>query len=328
MSAIEMLTNKISHIHMTIEEWEKVKDCPTQRDTARHARTAAAAGKHLSKPHPAHAMVSMARTPKGQCWKLDGHSRSLLWSNGELAPAPERLDVTVFEVKNRAECIEFYDTFDNSGATENRRDKLTGALKFHNATPHHGYMFNNTGVISAIEYTVFPQKYSDLRDISFLEMVAPWVEAIKIMDAGDYPNHNLFRSPVMLAALMTFRRDGNTAQSFWQGYHDDIGKYDGKKSDRSCDGIFFARDCFSIMKHEQESKYGRRMFSIYTMYYLWAYDKWYADERVKRIASIEGRRVPKDMLTVREWFEEYLGELDHPQLRPVAEVDEDQMALI
>lgn len=324
MNARANISTKISHIEMSVEEWAKIKDCPTQRDTLKHLHVSSAAGRHLATPHPTHAMVSMAQTPKGQRWKLDGHTRSLAWVSGQLAPAPEVLQVTVYEVKNRAECIDYYNCFDNSGATENRRDKLAGALKFHSCEPNHGFLFSNTGVISAIEYTIFPNKWADLREISFLEMLAPWVEAIKWMDAGDFPNHSLFRSPVMLAALMSFRRDQNVALSFWQGFHDDI----GTKGSKDASGIFLARDCLTIMKHEQENRYGRRMFNTYTPYFLWCYDKWFSDTKAKRFPSIEGKKPPKDMLTVRQWWEEYLGELDHPHIRPKKESDEDQLELI
>lgn len=316
----------------SILDWIACPDNPIQRDTYRHAMSASnRPGSHLSKLHATHSQVVAARLPSGKHIKLDGHTRALLWQREHEAegtglkwPDSGEVTVTVYPLKNRAEAIEFYATFDNSAATENRRDKLFGALKFFGLELHHGYLFQNCGVMAAIEYSIFPAKWVDLKNITFLEMVKPWVETIRIIDqSADFPNHTFFRSAIMLAMLMTYRRDGNVATSFWQGYHDDI----GSKTSKSCDGIFCARDCLTIMAAEQGNKWGRRMFNAYTPYLLYCYDMWHEEKRMKRFTAIQGKRMPKDMLSVRQWWDEHLGPLDQQQIRMVPDPSK-QLAML
>lgn len=313
-------TNNITFETVSVQDWIKIPDNPIQRDTERHANASSGRpGSHLSAFHATHSQVAAVRLPSGKMIKLDGHTRALLWERekkdegtGLKWPPGDEVTVTVYPVKNRQEAIEFYATYDNSAATENRRDKLYGALKFFGLELHHGYLFQNTGVMGALEYTIFPAKWVDLKNVTFLEMVRPWVEVIRTIDqSGDFPNHTLFRAPIMLAMLMTTRRDGNQSISFWQGYHDDL----GSKSAKSCDGIFCARDALSIMVQEQGNKWGRRMFNIYTPAILYCYDQWWKEKRMKRFTGIIGRKMPNDMLTVRQWWDEYLGELDQQHIR-------------
>ena len=77
---------------MLPEEWFTVPDCPIQRDTKRHADKASKS--HLKQQSSAQWIVHMATLPDGRCFKVDGHTRSLLWEEGRL-PVPEFLHVMV-----------------------------------------------------------------------------------------------------------------------------------------------------------------------------------------------------------------------------------------
>lgn len=300
----------IETIFMDHTEWSAIPDNPIQRDTIRHATRASAPGKHLSKMHETHRNLAAARLPTGKLIKLDGHSRSWLWDEELLSPPPAKLIVTVYPVKNKAEAIDYYRTFDNAAATETKRDRLFGAFRMNKFYPHHGYLFNSSGLMSAIEYTVFPDNIADMRKLPFDEMVKPWISTLQIFDSGDFTNHYAFRSAVMLAAIMTIRRDGNSAMSFWQAYHDN----GGSKSAKSADGIYLATDCFRTMKLEAEKKWGRRMLGIYTPYLLLAYDSWATNTRLKPFGSIMNKRLPQDMFSVREWWSQCLGDTDQQHL--------------
>lgn len=321
-----MADRKIKHESMTLEEFGKISDAPCQRNTLKHSTTASRPGGHLATYNPVHRMVSIAEADNGKRWVLDGHSRRFLWKSGSLEhpPTNEKLIVTVIPVKNKAEAISMYHTYDNRAATESNTDLIFGALNYYNVTLHHGFLFQNVGLMSAIEFTIFPPKFVDLKNISTIQRMKPWVKTIEVMDqTGDFPNHRLFRSPILLAALLTFRKHGNTATSFWQGYSDDI----GRKSEKSCDGIFACRDAYQTMTIEQGNKWGRRIFNIYTPVFLHCFDQWIKDKRMQKFKRIEGARMPKEMLSVREWWRVNLGELDQPQIRIVKDTDE-QLELI
>lgn len=300
----------IQTITMTPAEWSKVPDNPIQRDTIVHATKASRPGGHLSKMHETHRNLAAAKLPNGKLIKLDGHSRGWLWDEELLSPPPNQLIVTIYPVKNRAEAIEYYRTFDNAAATETKRDRLFGAFRIHKFYPHHGYLFNSSGLMSAIEFTVFPDHVSMMKKLPFDEMVKPWIKTLQIFDAGDFTNHYSFRSAVMLAAIMTIRRDGNSAMSFWQAYHDG----GGSKSAKSCDGIFAAEDCYRTMKQEAENRWGRRMLGMYTPYFLFCYDQWWNKKRLKPFPSIMGKKLPSDMFSVREWWDVCLGKTDQQHM--------------
>ena len=87
--------NKVKHIEMSIEEWIKVKDCPTQRNTEIHAKSARK--KNLKESSITHSQVSAAQVKtKGNMYKLDGHTRAYLWSEKILIPNFEQVSVTLY----------------------------------------------------------------------------------------------------------------------------------------------------------------------------------------------------------------------------------------
>ena len=323
---------KTPTIYMSVDDWIDVKDCEIQRDTMKHAKRTTRPNGHLAKYDEAHRYVTMAQLPNGKYIKLDGHTRALLWSLEELErpkgmPTNRQLIVTVIQCKDQADIRHWYGTFDNKRATESNRDLLDGALGYHKIDLKHGYLFQNTGLMSAIQYTIWPEKWVDLQTINFIDLTRPWLDAIRTMDSGEFPNHLLFRSPVLLAALMSFRRDGNRALSFWEGFHNDIGIKDKK----GVDAIFCARDCLTIATNEQGGRWGRRMFSVYTPYFLYLYDLWWngeGKERMKKFRGIQGKKMPQGMITVRDWWVTHLGELDQPQIRKPKEEDSPQLELV
>ena len=302
---------------MKWDDWAAVPNNPVQRDTIKHATRSHRPGGHLSKPHESHTQVAMAQLPNGKQFKLDGHSRCWLVES-ELLPPIKKVTVTVYEVKDKLAAIDLYYHFDNSAATETKRDKLHGAFRRYGLEPRHGLLLNNCGLMSAIEYTVFPKKWADLRNVGFSAMVKPWVPTVKILDSGDFPNHHIFRSAFMLMALMVIRRDGEAAMEFIQGYADDT----GRKSAVTCDGIFAARDLYSLMLIEAKNRGGRRVHAMYTPYFLKCYDNWHEGKKMKRIVRVEGKKLPTDILTVRGWWDANLGELDQQQIRGPIETDD------
>lgn len=122
-------------MRMTVKDWIAVKDNPIQRDTERHAAKA----KHLLTPLPTHNIVFMARLPNGEQYKLDGHTRALMWQRGQI-PSPVILDVNVIECKDKAQIEELYKTFDSREALETMRDKVSGAFHRYGFEPQSGLL--------------------------------------------------------------------------------------------------------------------------------------------------------------------------------------------
>ena len=306
-------------ISMSPDEWIKVPDNLLQRDTVKHATKNSKPGGHLSVPHIVHGQMAMAETETGKRWKLDGHSRAWLAEQG-LLTLPAKLTVQVFRVKNSQEACDFYRTYDNSAATENARDRLFGSFRIHRFSPFHGYLFNNTGLLSGVKYAaeVTTENAGEVRIMPTDELIKPWIKSLKLLDtSADFTDHTMFRGPIMLAMIMSVRAFGSESISFWQSFHDS----GGSKSSKTCDGIFQASTIASIMRHECERKSGRRIMAVYTPYLLHAYINWQNGKRMKPWASIMGRRVPEDVITIRDWWELHIGQPDHKHLIQQPELD-------
>ena len=312
-------TDDIHSVTMSVDDWEKVPTNPIQRDTEAHAVRASRPGNHLSKPHETHRNVAAALLPNGKMIKLDGHSRSWLWSEELLAPMPGKLVVTVYPCKNKAEAIEYFRTFDNAAATETKRDRLFGAFRIHGFFPQHGYLFNNSGLMSAIEFiTGFgAPNTAAVRTLPFDIMVKPWLPALKTLDSGEFTNHYAFRAPVICAAILTIRKHGNKALSFWQSYHDS----GGTKNAKDCDGIYAAESLYRTMREECENRAGKRVLNAFVPYFLSAYSVWWDDARQKPWGNVLHKRLPTDMFDTKEWFESQIGPFDHlKELAPKQQV--------
>ena len=301
-------TDDIHTVTVTVEDWAKVADNPIQRNTEAHATRSSKPGGHLSLPHETHRNVAAALLPSGKMIKLDGHSRSWLWSESLLNPMPGELIVTVYPVKNKAEAVEYYRNFDSSASVETKRDKLFGAFRINNFFPQHGYLFNNCGVMSAIEFCSSfgaPNRQA-VKRIPFDILVKPWLDALRILDMGDFHNHYAFRSPVMCAALLAIRRDGNRALSFFQSYHDG----GGTKNAKNCDGIYAAESLYRTMREECENRSGHRVLNVYVPYFIFAYDQWWNDNKMKPWGNVLHKRMPSDMFSAQEWFQLTFGKYD------------------
>ncbi len=118
---------------MLTEEFIKIPENPIQRDTEKHAAKA----KHLRTPHPTHSVVHIAELPSGKQYKLDGHTRALLWKRKEI-PAPVQVTAIIYPAKDVAEVEQLYKDFDSKEALETQRDKVYGAFNRHNFEPQSG----------------------------------------------------------------------------------------------------------------------------------------------------------------------------------------------
>lgn len=111
---------KYYHLTMTPQEWALVPPHPKRRNVPLHAKFAT----HLSKLGPTHRQVFMGICREsGDRAKLDGHTRSYMWSNRMTDRVPDSLVVTVIEFDTRAEFLAACEHFDSPAQCSGRHDR-------------------------------------------------------------------------------------------------------------------------------------------------------------------------------------------------------------
>jgi hypothetical protein len=218
-----MATPKTPHvIHMSVKEWIEVQDNPRQRFSERRVKSA----KHLLTPVPEHAIVHMGQAADGERWKFDGHTRALFWERG-LAPAPKVLTVHVYPVLDAADAMEHYDRFDSRAAVKTGAHELQGAFNEHNCHPKSELLARgNIGNALRIADHLWEGKWATNR-APIGEIVARWKRPLRLLDSIDPhspPRTHRFAGPVIVAALLTFRKYGNDAVPFWTQYNEEAGE--------------------------------------------------------------------------------------------------------
>ena len=205
---------------MTPAEWYTVPDNPVQRDTKRHADQAAK--KHLTKSISAHWIVHMAKLPDGRCFKLDGHTRSLLWEDGRLE-APEQLMVITHLCQDIEEVKTHYSTHDNRDAGEKAPDIVYGGFRLHGINPQSS-LFKKCmlATVMRILPNTGDNQYNN---------IGKWKSEIIAFDEADPVYGPLYPSGVVAGALATFRRHPEAAAEFWSTFQADGGCKEGTTRD-------------------------------------------------------------------------------------------------
>ena len=265
--------NNIKQRLIKIDDWLKIRDNPLQRDTVKHAKRAKKL--HLRELHPTHLKVSMAEDPKGTTWMLDGHTRSFLWSEGELEK-PSHVQADVYLVKNRAEAADLYKAFDNSSAAETIQQKLIGAFRY-NSIPHNAKLWDKGGTITAMKALSTTKGSWAIHDLVYI--VKQWKKELTIID-GLALNYKNFPAPVIAAMLLTIRMHGESAASFWKLFNKDR----GVKNAKSQDGVYAATDFLRKAREEKAlQRGGSSAINVLTPKLVWSFDMWWGDRRITRI---------------------------------------------
>ena len=208
----------VGTVTMTPAKWAGVTVNPRQRDTAKHAARA----KHLRTPHAAHCKVAMARCLEdGESYKIDGHCRDFLWTNGSLE-APQELVVDVWECATLADVKELYRTYDSAGATETVSDKMAGGyremgLQFVSKLLNSQRYANSMRI--AYELLCGSAEASQMEVYDLLRYWRPELELIDSLQASRTP----FPSGVHAGLFITLRRYGPRAIPFWEAYAKGLG---------------------------------------------------------------------------------------------------------
>ena len=312
------------NVAMSLKEFMAIPSNPIQRDEAQHGRIFSRPPYgHLSKWHPTHIKVAMAVTPDGkQKWKLDGHTRMWCVENGRLDwPKGQKLQVDVWEVADADEAAHFYTCYDGfSGSHETAGDKLSGSFRYHKFEPHKPHMWRETGLITAINYMILEKRWGQSKVLTVVQMLTPWMDTIRAIDMAMDPwyNSNYFPSPFTCAMLATVRVYGKDALKWWQMYHDT----EMSRTAKSVDGVYKAHDLLQEFKNPLMTPMttrggtvtarGRRLAELAPKI-IFCFERQYEGKRFP-VTVGKGKRHWTGMLSFPDWWDERIGERDHPEL--------------
>ena len=235
-----------AQVQISLEEFITMRDAPVQRNTEKRAKMAK--NNHLKFPSIRHSEVNFAETPDGTRYKLDGHTRALLWERGELVPLFDTLFATVYYVNSMKEIEDLYYTFDNVVTSEDSSDRLYGWMRQAGLAPQSAYIKNCkfTSVLETAETFYYHNSRKPAfsgglaRQKNVREMFSRWLEDIKGLDVLRIPSggnkHRIVTAGSVAAMLVTFRSARKLDRvgpwhDFWRRFLDDAGVKTGKQRD-------------------------------------------------------------------------------------------------
>jgi len=278
---------KVKQTKMSVEQWIEMKGNPQQRNTEFHAKKAIK--HHLKEFSETHSRVACAELPNGTRYKLDGHTRALLWQEGTLQQ-PRSLSCDVYIVENIKEATELYEHFDNSMAVETSGDKVNGAFRLF-GIPRTAKVWTTGGVTTALK-AIYTNSGKGIARVDIKMCIEPFVQSLKFIDNAAY-THSNFPAPVMAALILSVHKDGNGALSFWDAYNLD----EGRKTVKSMDAVFAMTDQIRLMRERGEFQRGSRSAVFKCVPRMLAiYEKW--DSRLFAVA-------PKAQGDFRHYIEIY-----------------------
>ena len=215
--------------------------------------------------------MNLARTPSGKLYKLDGHTRCLLWEQLRLS-APEQLSADIWDCKNVQELEALYLTFDNRDAAEQNNMLLFGTLRSNGLEIKSG-LLKRQGMFASLQHI-----YGTTLDIA-LDTPEEIIPSLAIIDGRNLAGTKV-NTGILAAMIATVYRDGEDAMNFWEMHIDDEGVKHGKK----WDGVYGVKVVLerisTINGREVMRMIMRRSLSCYT-----AFKKWtVADEKCFRNA--------------------------------------------
>ncbi|WP_162144228.1 hypothetical protein [Methylocaldum szegediense] len=201
---------------MAVADWISVSNHPRQRDSERHARarhwTEARHAEGAVLDHLGHVKAALL---DGVLYKIDGHTRALLWTRGEL-PSPTEVHVTVYRVSSRAELNALYGTVDAESAAEKQQDKIFGAYRESELVLTSTRL--KSGMIGsalniALRGFVRRNQPRDAKPIDVYRAVHLFRQELQTLDRLDPPN-DLFQTGLIAAALLMLALEPRTEDFF------------------------------------------------------------------------------------------------------------------
>lgn len=219
---------RVNTIPMSIDEWKSIPKNPRQRDEV--VRIEKNRATHLLAFDPKHVEVAMAVLPNGDRYKVDGHTRTAVWSLG-LAEAPAMLMVDVYACADIAAAQQLYDRFDNTTAAESGTDRVTGAYRQAGISPVSPMLKSgeiSTAIRQLYHYIHRTAPKKETKNSVINEGVLLFAKEIELLDSV-VPTRTLFPTGILMGALISFAHEPKNAVPFWSEYAQGGGnKVDGR----------------------------------------------------------------------------------------------------
>ena len=215
-------------VEMSVDAWIELADHPRRRDTERHIRKPEWELLLRTARGPVLEMLRwvVAAQVGDEAWKVDGHSRALLWANGML-PRPKSVFAKVFRCESREALCDLYSTFDHPAAAETLFDRVSGAYHQHQLTLKSERLKN--GMIGDALYIAWRgvaravDKESDEGDMDIYSVVGTFAPELSLLD-GVNPQNDVFQTGVVAAALLSLALDPE-----FIGYFGQVSRREGNK---------------------------------------------------------------------------------------------------
>lgn len=205
-------------VQMSSARWASLADHPRERDAQRQARKT-----HWQLARAAHGAVLetlrwvVAAEWNGQIYKVDGHTRSLLWMSGAL-PDPGLVFATVYRCQSREELNALYATFDTQSAAVTMYDRVTGAyreqgLELRSKRLRAGTIVDALSIAQrGIARSTEAVGECD-EDWDVYNAVATFAPELRLLDSVD-PQPEVFHTGIVSAALLALALDTGTIDFF------------------------------------------------------------------------------------------------------------------
>ena len=203
---------------LAVSAWIALPDHPRKRDTARQARkghwqavrTATGAAQESTR-------WVVAAELEGELFKVDGHTRALLWASGKL-PHPDGVLATVYRCKNRDELNALHAAFDTQAAAETVFDKVTGAFSEQGLVLTSKRLRSGTIADALSIATRGVARGEDAEggtsdDFDVYNAVALFAEELRLLDTAN-PQNEVFYTGLLSAALLSLAVDPSTIEFF------------------------------------------------------------------------------------------------------------------
>ena len=244
------LTDKISTIKIGFGEFEKITQCPVQRNHDKRAKDKKTREK-LGILQPQHCIVSVAvlredsydptsgvTYMKDTTFLIDGHTRRKFWQLGYSDKIPEYVIASKFSVESIKELRELYYTYDNSSNTEKPADLAYGACRLLNLQLQNHKLYEVSAFTWAAHYynkNIFT-KPTSYDGFGLGQIYSVFKDEVQFLDSFKWNAPYKIHGWIRTAALLFLKKYNNEASKeiVKRVFTDD---FQGKDSEGRLDGV-------------------------------------------------------------------------------------------
>jgi hypothetical protein len=211
------------NMDVTVQDWSLLRTHPIQRNTENHAKKMEADLQEFSEDH---ADVQAALF-NGVLYKVNGHTRGLLWDEDRVSHPKCLLNMRVFYPKTREELDKLHKNDDKPRAVKNMADRVLGKFRDKGYTPV-SYLYQKGTLANALRKVADAARRGGVEwggkfDID--ESMTYWWDAIPVVDnmVKGYDTNKVLTG-IQGAMLISVRVHGRAVYGFWRAYlEQDVG---------------------------------------------------------------------------------------------------------